>query len=406
MINILDSMMGTGKTTGIFKMMKDNQEGKRYLYISLFLDEVGDGNTGTLGRIQKELPEMNFKMPKNLGDGKLKSLKDMVSMGYNIASTHSLFGIFDNELVEMLVSSQYTLIIDEAVDCISLFDEVNKSDVQMILSGEIATVQESGRLIWNEVRYPEHEGKYRHIRELCALGSLYLHNNVVLIWEYPPKLLELLQEVYIITYLFEGSIMSSWMKINNLPYEYLDNDSLGLKSESEVKRIAKENLTFLSSPSLEKFKQNRYTFSSGWHEGITKDKAKAVKSILRSTMVGQEAKSGDIFWTSFLSSKTKLQGAGYTKAVRGGLEPFLPFNTKATNNYRNYWLCMYTVNLFKNPIEVGYLRSRGVEFNEDDFALSQMIQFIWRGCIREGKPMKVLILSNRMRSLLEGWLNG
>lgn len=406
MIKIIDSMMGTGKTTGVFKMMRDNQEDKRYLYISLFLDEVGDGNTGVEGRIQKELPEMNFKMPKNVGEGKLKALKTLVTQGHNIASTHALFGLFDPELVEMLVSAKYTLIIDEAVDCISLFDEVNKSDVQMILGGDIATVNESGRLQWNEVKYPEHNGKYAHIRELCALGSLYLHNNTILIWEYPPKLLELLEDIYIVTYLFEGSIMSSWMKINNLGYEYVDNQVLGLRPEHEVKVIAKENLQLLSTPSLEKFKQNRYTFSSGWHDDITKDKAKAVKSILRSCLVTHKAKAGEVFWTSFLSSQTKLQGAGYSKAVKGGLPPFLPYNTKATNNYRNYWMCMYTVNIFKNPVEVGYLRSKGVEFNEDEYALSQMIQFIWRGCIREGKPMKVLILSNRMRSLLEGWLNG
>lgn len=405
MIKIVDSMMGTGKTTGIFKMMEENQEDRRYLYISLFLDEVGDGNTGVEGRIQKELPDMNFKMPKNMGEGKLQALKNLVTQGCNIASTHALFGVFDHELVEMLVSAKYTLVIDEAVDCISLFDEVNKSDIQMILSGDIVTVNDAGRLQWNEVKYPEHNGKYSHIRELCALGSLYLHNNTILIWEYPPKLLELLEDIYIITYLFEGSIMSSWMKINGLQYSYLDLDLLGLKSEKEVKEIARANLQIISSPSLDKFKQSRYTFSSGWHSDISKDKIKSVKSILRSCLVTHKAKAGDVFWTSFLSSQTKLQGVGYSKPVKGGLPPFLPCNTKATNNYRDYWLCMYTVNIFKNPIEVSYLRSKGVEFNEDMYALSQMIQFVWRGCIRQGKPMKVLILSNRMKSLLEGWLS-
>jgi hypothetical protein len=39
------------------------------------------------------------------------------------------------------------------------------------------------------------------------------------------------------------------------------------------------------------------------------------------------------------------------------------------------------------------------------FSLSEMIQFIWRGCIRKGEPMKVLILSERMRGLLIKWLN-
>jgi hypothetical protein len=42
--------------------------------------------------------------------------------------------------------------------------------------------------------------------------------------------------------------------------------------------------------------------------------------------------------------------------------------------------------------------------DSDMFALSEMIQFIWRGAIRQGKPMKVLILSERMRNLLIKWL--
>jgi len=68
-------------------------------------------------------------------------------------------------------------------------------------------------------------------------------------------------------------------------------------------------------------------------------------------------------------------------------------------------LCMYAVNIFKNPVEVNYLKDNGIEVDEDTYALSEMIQFIWRGCIRQGKPMKVLILSQRMKRLLEEWLN-
>jgi hypothetical protein len=53
---------------------------------------------------------------------------------------------------------------------------------------------------------------------------------------------------------------------------------------------------------------------------------------------------------------------------------------------------------------VNYLQSNGIDVDEDMYALSEMIQFIWRGAIRQGKPMKVLILSERMRNLLIKWL--
>ena len=34
-----------------------------------------------------------------------------------------------------------------------------------------------------------------------------------------------------------------------------------------------------------------------------------------------------------------------------------------------------------------------------------MIQFLFRGCIRDDKPMELYIPSSRMRNLLIGWLN-
>ena len=100
-----------------------------------------------------------------------------------------------------------------------------------------------------------------------------------------------------------------------------------------------------------------------------------------------------------------MSGAGYTKGVSEEMPSFLPMNTRATNRYADYWLCMYAINLYKNPMEVEYLSANGVNVDEDMFSLSEMIQFIWRGCIRKGEPMKVLILSERMRGLLIKWLS-
>ncbi len=405
MIKVLDSVMGTGKTTGIFNMMRNNPD-KRYLYISLFLDEVGDGNKNLEGRVQKELPEMEFKMPKNFGEGKLEALKKLISNRENIASTHALFSIFDNEVVEMLVQGEYVLVVDEAVDCVGMYDGVNDSDIQAMLSSEMITLLDNNQLVWNEVRYPNHSGKYHEVREYCNLGSLFLHKQKILIWEYPPKLLQLLPEVYIMSYLFEGSVMSCWLKINNLQYEYLDNVGFGLKSEEDVKKVVRECLQLVDSSKLKALKQKETAFSSSWYkDNLDKEMAKWVKSILESCVVNHKPKGEKVFWTCFKDYQHKVNGKGFSKAAKGELEPFLPCNTKATNNYRDYSLCMYTINVYKNPMEVGYLRERGVEFDKDKYALSEMIQFVWRGCIRQGKPMKLLVLSNRMKKLLEGWLN-
>lgn len=408
MIKVLDSVMGTGKTTGIFNMMRNNPD-KRYLYIGLFIQEVGDGNTSTEGRIQKELPELKFKMPKNIGDGKLSGLKRLVKDGHNIASTHALFSMFDLEIVELLVSNNYTLIIDEAVDAITTYKNIKKSDIDIMINTGVIVKAEDGKIEWCGDRFTdeEYDGKFLEVKELCGLGSLYWYDEEVLIWEYPPKLLLELQEVIVITYLFEGSIMCNWMKVNNIPYSFMDNKEFGLVDNEIVMSVIREKLEIVVPSKLTKLKLSGSACSVNWFDKkATADQYSAMKRILENFVDTNSLKVGEVFWTTFLNKKAKLEGKGFTRVPKNGLSPFLSFNTKATNDYMNYRACMYAVNVYKTPTETGYLASKGIIFDQDQYALSMMVQFLWRGCIRKGEYMKVLVLSERMRDLLRGWLNG
>ena len=47
--------------------------------------------------------------------------------------------------------------------------------------------------------------------------------------------------------------------------------------------------------------------------------------------------------------------------------------------------------------------NRGKQF-EDKFALSELVQFVFRSAIRNNKPIDVYIPSKRMRDLFEEWL--
>lgn len=404
MINVIDSMCGSGKSTKMFKMMQesyDKNPNKRFLYVTPFLSEIDE-------RVPKELPSMNFKTPENKGSGKLSSLCDLVTKGDNIATTHVLFSVLTSEIVDQIIKMQYVLVIDEAIGCVGLLNnELKKSDTTALLKSNMVFVDEEnrGRLTWNEEDYPEHDGKYAKIRSMCNMSMLYCYADTFLMFEYPPKLLKELEQVFVLTYLFDGSDMRCWLDLNNVPYTILDNESLGLKSEKDIKAEIRKNLTLLSNRTLDSFRQRDTTLSSSWYDKAKPEEVKKYKAMLRSCIVQQKAKVGDVFWTTFKDKQKVMSGAGYTKGISEDMPSFLPLNIRATNKYADYSLCMYTVNLYKNPVEVGYLRYNGIRVNEDDFALSEMIQFIWRGCIRKGEPMKVLILSKRMRSLLENWVN-
>lgn len=406
MIKIIDAMCGTGKSTAIFKVIRENKD-KKYIYITPLLTEIED-------RVPEEAPNAHFEnpTPKDEG-GKVSDFKKLVKQGKNIAATHKLFSMLTPTIVDMIIEWDYCLIVDEVTDCIGLLpEEYKSSDTQALLEGEFVTVDENnrGKLVWNEGKYPNHDGRYELIRNYCNLDMLYSYRGQFLMWEVCPRLLRSLSEVYVLTYLFSGSDMCSWLQINKLPYEYVDHKSIGLRPTKEIKELIRSNLDIITNRNLDAIKQTKMALSKGWFTNAKSDAIKPYKAMIRSTVVKYKAKAGDIFWTTFKNHAHRLAGSGYTLGIdnkdkdRDGIS-FLPCTTRATNKYRNYWLCVYAMNKFKNPIEAQYMREHGATVDEDAYALGEALQFIWRGSIRKGEHMKVLILSKRMKKLLEEWLD-
>ena len=108
--------------------------------------------------------------------------------------------------------------------------------------------------------------------------------------------------------------------------------------------------------------------------------------------------SKDNLWTTFAEYRSLLQGRGYTRG-------FLPLNARATNDYCDRTSVAYIANRYMNPIIKNFFRSHGVTIDEDNYALAEMLQFIWRSAIRNGEDVYVYVPSIRMRSLLENWIN-
>ena len=107
--------------------------------------------------------------------------------------------------------------------------------------------------------------------------------------------------------------------------------------------------------------------------------------------------SSDNIWTTFKDYYSCLKGKGYTKG-------FLPLNSRATNEYRDRTSVVYPVNRYLNPFVKNFFSTSGIKVDEDGYALSEMLQFIWRSAIRNGEEIWVYIPSIRMRNLLKQWI--
>ena len=64
----------------------------------------------------------------------------------------------------------------------------------------------------------------------------------------------------------------------------------------------------------------------------------------------------------------------------------------------------YLVNVFIRPRLAQYYHDCGVEPNEELYALSQMVQWIWRSQIRRDDSINLYVPSERMRELFKAWL--
>jgi hypothetical protein len=124
------------------------------------------------------------------------------------------------------------------------------------------------------------------------------------------------------------------------------------------------------------------------------------------------AKSEDILWTTYKDYRTKIQGNGFSKSAPKNCEDtegkacFIPWTTRATNNYRNKSVLAFCLNRYMNPMEEKFFQQRDIQVDQDLLALSDLLQWVFRSRIREGEPIVIYIPSKRMRTLFQKWLEG
>lgn len=408
-VRVIDAICGSGKTTWMFNHIRNNKE-KKWIFVSPYLDEVGDGKTK--GRIQTELPNLKFRSP-SASPSKQASFLRLVENHCNIAITHKLFMDFTPEIAVALAEKGYELVIDETIDLVAFYDGINGDDVKTLIKARMILVDDKGKLSWNNTDWNDYKGRDSDIKNLCELGCLYLYGDDVLIQRIPPTCLQACNSCTVLTYMFEGSLMQAWMKLNNIEYEYYYPKEL--LDEETIKDKVRESL-FIIKPSkvildLQEGRERTLdtAFSAGWYSRATVSTINDIKKSIEKTLKTYMHK-GDTFWTTFKDYKDALKGKGYTRRkkvpwLKELRDPFVPKNMRASNEYKDCCNCIYTINVFPHVSIKSHLLSFGVALDEDKIALSELIQFIFRGSIREYKEMSVLILSNRMRRLLKEWLN-
>ena len=405
-IHIVDSVMGTGKTQACIAWMRQHPE-QKYLYVTPYLDECS--------RIQASAPELDFQQPQ---ENKTKSadLLRLLSEGKNITTTHELLSLMKDSDVEYIKKFKYILFLDEELSCIENLS-IESADLDFLMKNNFVQVEQNTK----EVRWTNPDNKKSkligHYKEDIQRKPHYLVKDNVLMWLFQLDVLKAFESVYILTFLFSSSIMAGYLINNDVSFDFchVENGSFayGYKRVTQEEKASFKELIEIYEGSYNdnwygktRKKDDRFLLSQNW---FSKQSNSVRINQLRNNAYNFvrykcKAHKEDVLWTSYKDYADALTSDKLTYQSRKS--NWLAWNTKATNQYADRTVLVYLLNVFPNPLFKNYLENDNFQFNEDDYALSALLQWIWRSAIRNGKKVTIYIPAPRMRQLLTDWLNG
>ena len=308
----------------------------------------------------------------------------------------------DLEALELARENHYSLIIDESVNIVEKVPTSAK-DFKIILD-TLTTEDEIGRLHWKD---PEYEGRFDDYKKKADQGNLF-HLDSALLNITNPDLFTAFDEVIMLTYLFEGQTQKAYMDYFKIPYRVVgvETDAYGYRFSDSPDSPPPIDLSglihIIDRPKMNQKFDGYYPLSKNWYSKKDADDEDIVtlRRCLNNffTRIAKTDSTHRI-WTCFKEDKKKITGpqCKYSSS-------FLPMNIRATNEYREATAVAYLVNRFPDPNLIKFFGERGIAIDADQFALSEMIQFIWRSAIRDNRPITVYIPSERMRNLLIAWM--
>lgn len=408
MVKIIDSVMGSGKTTFMINYMKDNPE-KKFFVVTPFISEIE--------RITEEVTFL--KSPTDKKDTKYQDLYRLIFSSNSIITTHSLFYKLNSKMIEQIKDLGYILIIDEVADVLNVWNFETKNDKENFLS-HYGYKDDENFLCWhNDKNNPneyEYSSAFYDVMNMCNNKVLIHYKEKTCIKQLPISLFESFEEIFILTYMFEGSLQKSYFDLYNVKYELfsLKNSQLinyePLSSEERIK--LKSLINIIDKDKINFIGKETNTLNVTWYKdniplkGRKNEYIKTLKKHLTNffTNICKGSKISENLVSTFKKYEERLNSPKWN-------EKYIPFNSRATNDYNHIKNLAYIVNVYPNGDIVSFLSKKGIIVDKEYYALSTLIQTIFRTRIRnfdksdEERTINLYIPNSRMRNLLIKWLD-
>ena len=426
-VEVLDVIMGSGKTHAALRYIESEAlSGKsKWVYCTEFLSEI---ETRTKEGDAKD----KWRTPESDDSSKLEDFIDLleepdVSL---IAITHQLFrqAMKRDDVIHLVASKGWNLYLDETFDCINAYSGIRLSEFLWHKNAGRLSVDESnyGKVKWEDNTVFDYETSDMSIFKLLKHQEnvhAYVSGNQVSIVEIDNEVMfNVWNRIILSTYQFEGTLMEAYFRMKGIKWKECTDI---VPSKTTSKQSIKEKVTM-----LHKYDKafERLALSSTWYE----EKAlpehfalinKTIRNIGDSNgCKGNPEKMGYTLPKSVLGKQTdkrKVQPKGYNhtvclidadgKEIEGSVckkrSGHIPCNARASNEYAVKEVMVHIYDRYPNHVVANYLRGTNVSYSKERFAVNELVQWLWRSGIRDGKKITVAILSKRMRELFLKWLN-
>ena len=380
---------------------------------------------------------MQFKEPSDTGALPTKSadLLRLLSEGQNVVLSHELFKLLNDTAIDRIKEFDYTLFLDEEIEVVELSD-ITQDDLKILKEQRLIEIDPtSKRVKWLDSQY---HGDFERTKREILQKALYEVEQNIILWQLPPGIFEAFHQVYIMTFLFRGSMLFLYFQKYGMSFQYLhiEKDSQEKyyfsQEYEEVSKLEKVrikslldvyegrlNTNYLPESKKKRDIQEYSGLSSSWHQNR---KNKKYINVLNRNAVNyiqnyRHAPKNTVMWTTFKPAANKYENRrmkancrwngriSCSECTRPCGVNFVSCNARATNRYADRTTLIYLCNIFPVPPVLQYL-SQGTtaEFDADSYALAQLMQWVWRSAIRNDEAVSLYLPSARMRKLLLDWL--
>ena len=412
-IKIIDKPCGSGKTTA---MIEGFEPEKKYLVIVPLLTEVD--------RIIDQSTKVEFVQPDEYDTSigtKYASLENHLINGRNVVSTHQLY----EDLVPLAKAgllASYHIIIDEVPQVIDA--ELDKSQTSIdcfyIETGFMEVVGGSGLVRptqkWIEVQNDVSDTLSPKILKSAMTDCLYLQDNSAFLRVLPQPLLEVGLSFTVMTYKAEGSMLVAYLRKLGLPFVIERDNELEKKFRGKAAELVTvEDISAISSSTKPKISLSVSQQRKGMRSKLYCSKVSTALKNLRGRKL-QNVDAENILITCVkdawkrevldkAANDNKYKPGPFAKNSRLWESCWIPNTTRGTNDFAHCSHLIYLFDQYPNPFVTRWLGTCSKEF-ADAYALTELIQWVWRSRVRREEPITIYLPSTRMRMLFERWLRG